>query len=218
MLYIWQKINKEKNKERKDKRRTYIIIGYARKKCFFCVFWHCVCVPRHEHWAVACFCTFIGRELVCRGQKCEPWHDISLPLNMFKWRKSSRGTKYLSRGMLTDTISAPWNTWIWWYTSHEKHKITLSPQFESIKPSNTCLKAHLKHNSNLMKINSFKSIFITKIHAHPSKITHPYQNHYTPMPKHPYFSHTLSTLVHTKNQAQPCHKSPIISSHHFMQS
>ena len=54
------------------------------------------------------------------------------------------------------------------------------------------------------------------MHIHP-KITHPYQNHYTPMPKHQYFSHTLSTLVHTKNQAQPCHKSPIISSHHFMQ-
>ena len=102
---------------------------------------------------------------------------------------------------------------------HMKHnKSTLSPKLESIKPSNTCLKAHLKHNSNLMKINSFKSIFITKIHAHPSKITHPYQNHFTPMPKHPHFSHTLSTLVHTKNQAQPCNKSPIISSHHFVQS
>ena len=96
----------------------------------------------------------------------------------------------------------------------KRNKITSSPQFESIKPSNTCLTAH----SNLLKINSFKSIFITKIHAHPSKITHLYQNHFTPMPKHPYFSHTLSTLVHTKNQAQPCHKSPIISSHHFMQS
>ena len=100
-----------------------------------------------------------------------------------------------------------------------KHnKITLSPQFESIKPPNTCLKAHLKHNSNLMKINSFKSIFITKIHAHPSKITHLYQNHFTPMPKHPYFSHTLSTTVHTKNQGQPCNKSLIIPSHHFIPS
>ena len=69
-----------------------------------------------------------------------------------------------------------------------------------------------------MKINSFKSIFITKIHAHPSKITHTYQNHYTPMTKHPYFLHTLSTTVHTKNEAQPCNKSFIISSHHFIQS
>ena len=96
----------------------------------------------------------------------------------------------------------------------KRNKITFSPQFESIKPPNTCLTAH----SNLLKINSFKSIFITKIHAHPSKITHPYQNHFTPMPKHPYFSHTLSTTVHTKNQAQPCNKSLIISSHHFIQS
>ena len=175
-------------------------------------------VPRHEHWAVACFCTFIGRELVCRGQVFEPRHDISLPLHLPKWPEMRRGTKSLGRGMLTATISAQKN-FAFADIFHMKHnKSTLSLQFESIKPSNTCLKAHLKHNSNLMKINSFKSIFITKINAHPSKITHTYQNHYTPMPKHPHFSHTLSTIVHTKNQVQSCHKSPIISTHYFMQS
>ena len=149
-----------------------------------------MCVPRHEHWAVAQFCIFIGIELACRGQKVKPRHDIFLSIQLAKWREFSRGTNNSCRGMMTVSISAPKNT-EFADIFHMKHnKITLSPKLESIKPSNTCLKAHLKHNPNLMKINSFKSIFITKIHAHPSKITHPYQNHYTPLPKHPYFSHT----------------------------
>ena len=38
----------------------------------------------------------------------------------------------------------------------------------------------------------------------------PFQNIHT--------SHTQSKAIHTKNQAQPCHKPPIISTHHFMQS
>ena len=51
------------------------------------------------------------------------------------------------------------------------NKSTLSPKLESIKPSNTCLKAHLKHNSNLLKIHSFKNLFMTQfMHVHKNSL------------------------------------------------